>query len=144
MRYLLISAVVAALALSAAQLGAQTITVSPNACQPLTAHTPSRDGAYKPGVDVHGNAVTSADLSDSGKLNLAADHEFWLPTEVLLEDAITIVAGDKLNSIRASNIRVGAVTVKNGQAYFNGEPLGDAKFHAIAAECQKQRAASSQ
>jgi hypothetical protein len=139
MRYLLISAGVAALALSAAQLGAQTITVSPNACQ-----APSSDVAYKPGVDAHGNAVAPADLSDSGQLNLTGDHEFWLPIEVPLEDVITIGAGDNLNSISASNIGVGAVTVKNGQAYFNGEPLGDAKSHAIAAECQKQQAASSQ
>lgn len=95
-------------------------------------------------VDVRGNAVAPADLSDSGQLNLAADHEFWLPIEVPLEVVITIGAGDNLNSIRTSNIGVGAVTVKNGQAYFNGEPLGDAKSHAIAAECQKQQAASSQ
>ena len=95
-------------------------------------------------VDVRGNAVAPADLSDSGQLNLAAGHEFWLPIEVPLEVVITIGAGDNLNSIRTSNIGVGAVTVKNGQAYFNGEPLGDAKSHTIAAECQKQQATSSQ
>ena len=61
-----------------------------------------------------------------------------------LEDVITIGAGENLNSIRASNIGVGAVTAKNGQAYFNGEPLGDEKNHAIDAECQKQQAESSQ
>jgi len=62
---------------------------------------------------------------------------------VPLEDVITIGAGENLNSIRASNIGVGAVTVKNGQAYFNGEPLGYEKTHAIDGECQKKQAESS-
>lgn len=56
---------------------------------------------------------------------------------------MSIAATDTLNSVRDSNIGAGSVTVKNGQAYFNGEPLGDSSSNAIAAECAKQQAAAS-
>ena len=140
MKNLCFAAGFAALVLTAPPLGAQTITVSPSACQALTAHTPSSDVAYTPGIDVHGNDVAPADLNASGQLYFDADHEFWLPIEVPLEDVLGIATTDTLDAVRKSNIGVGAVTVKNGQAFFNGEPLGDAKSHAIAAECAKQQA----
>jgi len=127
-------------AVNAHSLGAQTITVAPSACQALTAHTPADDAAYRPGVDVDGNTVAPADLNASGQLNLGADHEFWLPIELPLENVLNIAAGDTLNAVRNSNIGVGTVTVRNGQAYFNGEPLSDAQSHAIATECQNQQA----
>ena len=57
-----------------------------------------------------------------------------------LENVLNIAAGDTLNAVRNSNIGVGTVTVKNGQAYFNGDPLSDAQSHAIATECQNQHA----
>ena len=140
MRNIYLVAGFAALMMGGLPLSAQTITVSPSACQALTAHTPSSDVAYKPGVDVNGNDVASADLNSSGQVNFADDHEFWLPIEVPLSDVVNIDAADNLNSVRDSNIGVGTVTVKNGQAYFNGEPLGDAGTHAIATECAKQQA----
>ena len=144
MKYLIVTAAFACLALNAPSLGAQTITVSPNDCQAMTAYTPSDDVAYKPGVDVDGNAVAPADLNSSGQLDFGADHEFWLPIEVPLQDVINIAPADNLDSIRASDIGVGTVTVKNGQAYFNGEPLGDSQSHALAAECAEQQDAAGQ
>lgn len=121
-------------------LGAQTITVAPSACHALSAHTAADDVAYQPGVDVDGGAVAPADLSAAGQLNFDADHEYWLPIEVPLENILNIAAGDTLNAVRSSNIETGTVTVKNGQAYFNGAPLSDAESHAIASEYQKQQA----
>ncbi len=123
---------------------AQTITVGPDACQALISHRPTDDVAYQPGVDVHGNDVAPADLNSAGTVNFGPDHEFWLPIEVPLEDVVTIAATDSMNAIRNSNIGAGTVTVKNGQAYFNGEPLGDAGSHAIAKACAEQQAAASQ
>ena len=140
MKHLFLAAGLTALVISALPLSAQTITVSPSACQALTAHTPSSDVAYKLGVDVHGNDVVSADLNFSGSLNFADDHEFWLPIELPLDEVINIDHADNLNAVRDSNIGVGIVTVKNCQAYFNGEPLGDAGSHAIVDECAKQQA----
>jgi len=142
MRYLYFGAAFAFVALSALPLTARTISVSPSACQALTAHTPSDDVAYKPGVDVAGGAVAPADLNASGQLDLGAEHEFWLPIELPLDNALSIATTDTLNVVRDSKIGVGSVTVKDGRAYFNGEPLGDAQSHAIAAECEKQRAAA--
>ncbi|MDP7344520.1 MAG: hypothetical protein QF767_14405 [Alphaproteobacteria bacterium] len=144
MKYLFVTAAFAFFALNAPSLGAQTITVSPNDCQALTAYTPSDDVAYKPGVDVDGNAVAPADLNSSGQLNLDTDHEFWLPIDVPLQDVITIDPADNMDAIRASDIGVGTVTVKNGQACFNGEPLGDADSHAVAAECARQQDPTAQ
>jgi hypothetical protein len=143
MKLVYLGAGLAAFLINALALSAQTITVSPSACQAITAHTPADDVAYKPGVDVHGNDVASADLNSSGTLNFDADHEFWLPIEIPLEDVLSIAASDTLDAIRESKIGAGTVTVKNGQAYFNGQPLGDANSNAIAAACAKQQAAAS-
>ena len=142
MKYLYIGAAFAFVALSALPLTARTITVSSSACQALTAHTPSDDVAYKPGVDVSGGAVAPADLNASGQLDLGADHEYWLPIELPLANVLSIATTDSLNVVRDSKIGVGSVTVKDGRAFFNGEPLGDAQSNAIAAECEKQRAAA--
>lgn len=40
-----------------------SIAVERIMCQPAMVHTPSNDVAYKPGVDVNGNPVASADLN---------------------------------------------------------------------------------
>ncbi len=141
MKYLCVTAAFTLIALNALSLGAQTITVSPSPCQALTAHSSRDDVAYEPGVDVSGNAVAPADLNSAEQLDLGADHEYWLPIELPLKNVLNIATTDTLNAIRDSNIGVGSVIVKNGQAYFNGEPLGDAQYHSIAVECEKQQAA---
>lgn len=143
MKYLFAAAAFAFLAANAVSLGAQNITVQPCACQALTAHSPSDDVAYRPGLDVSGNDVVPADLDAPGQLNLDADHVFRLPIELPLENVLAIAATDTLNIVRDSNIGVGTVTVKNGQAYFNDEPLGDAQSHASAVECRKQQDAAA-
>ena len=61
MNYLIVAGAIAVFAVNTVSLGAQTITVSPSACQAFTAHSPRDDVAYKPGVDVSGNAVTPTD-----------------------------------------------------------------------------------
>jgi hypothetical protein len=144
MKYLFAVAAVAALAVNAPSLGAKMITVGPSACESLSAHTASDDVAYKPGIDAEGNDIAPADLNSSGQLNLDDDHEFWLPIDVPLADVTNIAATDTMDAISASDIGVGTVTVKNGQAYFDGEPLGDSESHALAAECAKQQGAAAE
>ncbi|MDA0230842.1 MAG: hypothetical protein O3B21_11730 [Proteobacteria bacterium] len=143
MKHLFSAVVFALLAGNTLSLGAQQITVTPSACQTLTAHTPHDDVAYRPGLDVSGNAVAPADLNAPGQLDFDADHEFRLPIELPLENVLAIAATDTLNIIRDSNIGVGLVTVKNGQAYFNDEPLSGAQSHAIAVECQRRQDATT-
>ena len=95
-------------ALTALSLGAQTITDSPSACQVLAAHSPRHDVAYNPGVDVSGNAVAPADLNSAGQLDLSADHEYWLPIELPLENVLNIATTDTLNAIRDSILALAA------------------------------------
>ena len=82
-------------------------------------------------------------LNAPGQFDLDADHEFFLPIGLQLENALVIAPTDTLNIIRDSNIGAGTVTVKNGQAYFNDESWGDAQSHAIAVECQKKQDAAT-
>ena len=126
MKYLFAAAAFAFLAANALSLGVQNITVQPSACQALTAQTPRDAVTYRP------------DLNAPGQLEFDADHELFLPIELPLENALAIAVADNLNIVRYFNIGVGTVTVKNGQAYFNDQPLGDAQSHAIAVECRKQ------
>ena len=105
--------------------------VQSSACQVLTVHTPRDDVAYRP------------DLNAPGLQKFDADHEFRLPSELPLENALAIAAAGNLNIVRESNIGVGTVTVKNDQAHFNDQTLGDAQSHAIAVECRKQQDAAT-
>ena len=82
-------------------------------------------------------------LNAPGQFDLDADHEFFLPIGLPLENALAIAPTDTLNIISGSNIGAGTVTVKNSLAYFNDEPSGDTQSHAIAVECQKKHDAAT-
>jgi hypothetical protein len=118
---------------------AQTVTVSEADCARLTSHTPDSDVAYKPGVDVNGNAVAPADLN--GGVNIAMPKEFTIPITVDLQKKLGLPADP--NSYQTQNFSVGNVTVKeDGRAYFNGQPLQDDEAHRLSVLCQQQARAT--
>lgn len=130
-----------ALVLSAAssRAGAETVVVTQADCDALTAYEPSEDVTYQPGVDVDGNAIAPADLDDSGQLHLAKDREYWFDVSVPLNQAIDIDADSSLAPVGQSDIYVGSVSVKDGQVFFDGQPLGSEEAHALAEACRKMQ-----
>jgi hypothetical protein len=117
------------------QVHAETVLITPDDCLNLTIHQPLEDVAYKPGVAADGSTVVPADLEDTARLDLPAHHEYWLEISVPLEEVIDIDADSSLERVRQSELGVGTVTVSDGQAYFNGTPLGSQNTHALAEAC---------
>jgi hypothetical protein len=108
--------------------GAAEITVSKSDCRKIIGYIPAPDVAYKPGVDVGGHKVVPADLA-------AGPSAFKLPGE------ITFNIGEDLaknfNSKYTGDAVFGKVTVKRGEVFWNGRPLGDKSLNAVAQACRK-------
>jgi hypothetical protein len=90
-------------------------------CRLLERHQPAPDVAYRPGVDVQGNAVAPADLPAERGLNLpqTVAVDIRIPVRKLLGRATPPLTGD-------ADIRVGQVLVgPDGRVTFNGREIGD-------------------
>jgi hypothetical protein len=86
---------------------------------------PSAD--YQPGVDVNGNAVASADLPSS-RSNPSVDN-FPIEIDQRLAHRFNLPPGGNAKAV------LGYVTVRNNQAYFNGQPLNADQTAALAEAC---------
>ena len=98
-----------------------TIIVTRAACKELVTHVPDGDVAYKPGVDVRGNAVAPADLNGGSNIlkSLPKEIEFPVTIDFFKYSGITVpdgVSGEQ---------NIGKITYRNGRVYFNDQPLGD-------------------
>jgi hypothetical protein len=114
---------------------AQTVTVSADTCAALTEHVAGADVAYAPGVGARGEAVTPADLGGGLAVDLPA--EFSIPINVDLRRRLGVP--DDPSQYQTRNFQVGTVTVRDGRAYFNGQPLQDEDAAALSRLCQQAR-----
>lgn len=109
------------------------VRVTAEDCRRLVAHEPSADVTYKPGVDARGKPVAPADLGGGTQLNLGTD----LSIPVTIDLAKRYGAG-ALPLGTEAKVSPGTVTVKNGKAFFNGQPMTDYDQHVIAEACRKK------
>ena len=124
---------------------ATLVTVTADDCANIVAYTPSGDVAYQPGVDVDGNAVAPADLDGYGRLDLGGDDvviDIDIPLRavagVVGDEAAFTANGGQIDSFGA-NARVGTVSFRGGEVYFNGQRISDRQREAIAAACAEQQ-----
>lgn len=115
--------------------GTTEVSVSEAVCRRLVRHVPDADIAYRPGVDVRGNAVAAADLPGTNVLKLPDKIQFDLTVDVLSDYGVD--ADSPLSPI--GEAKLGAVTFDtlSGALTFNGEPLGDPEQAVLAAACRK-------
>ena len=113
---------------------AQTVTIKAEDCAQFVQHVPVSDVAYKPGVDVHGRAVAPADLGGSVAIDLPK--EFSIPITVDLQKRLGIPVDP--NQFQTQNFTVGTVVWRDGQGFFNGQPLQSEESARLAALCQEQ------
>ena len=113
---------------------AQTVTITAEDCAQFVQHIPTSDVAYRPGVDVMGRKVVPADLD--GGVTLDLPKEFSIPITVDLQKRLGIPVDP--NQYQTQNFTVGTVTWKDGQGFFNGQPLQSAESARLAALCQKR------
>lgn len=107
------------------------IVISSSVC-PMLGPAPGVPGAdYVPGVDAQGKPVAPADLP-SATPPLKLDN-FPIEIDVNLQKRFGIPANASLFHGKAI---IGFVTVKDGQAYFNGQPISDNETAMFAAACK--------
>ena len=112
-------------------------------CEGLAQYEPAPDVAYKPGVDVEGNAVAPADLPGADPL-IGPEHEYKSLLEVPLEEVTDTSSGSGVEAVAGSNIQVGELTVVGDDVTFNGRPLDDPDTHAVAEACARRQSEGRQ
>ena len=105
------------------------VAVSREACRWLIAHRARDDVRYRPGVDVAGRPVAPADLPGQPRLRLPKDILVDIDVDLRTLLGLTPVPGVDPDA------RLGFVVVRDGRAYFNGQPLFDAARDRLAARC---------
>lgn len=117
---------------------ALTLLIDAHACQWLTAHHPSDDVEYKPGVSADGRAVAPADLdgSRSSLSGRALTEHVALPVTRELANKMGI-AGQFFKA----EANIGLIEVnEDGKLLFNGEPLQNGSEAELAALCRNAAA----
>lgn len=110
------------------------ITVSRSACKALVRHVPDEDVAYKPGVDVRGNAVAPADLNGGSNILRSLPKEIEFPVTLDFFEYSGIDAPDGMSGEQS----IGKITYRNGRVYFNDQPIGnDAVNDDLIAACRE-------
>lgn len=127
---------------SAPALGEEILVISPADCARIVRHVPAPDVAYQPGVDVNGNAVVDADLDDGTKLDLNGEDiaiDIAVPlrafTGTVDDETKFTDAGGKIDRFDA-DAKVGTVTVRDGDVYFNDKLISSRELELLAAACR--------
>lgn len=113
---------------------AETITVTSADCGDTVAYTPDPSVEYKPGVAADGSAVAPADLPGSS-MTVAPPKKITIDITRYYQDRFGLSSSEA-----QYGANLGKVTVENGKAYYNGQPLATGAQNAIAEACNKLRA----
>lgn len=125
----------AALCCLANVAAAQTVIITRADCTRLVAHAPAPGVKYTPGVDVRGRPVVPADLGGRPKMKLPDTIE--IPVQLDLQKRLGLPANPNLYEMDDVTVGTARIRVKDGRAWFNGEPLTTDEHHAMARACQK-------
>ncbi len=96
-------------------------------CKRLVVHEAAPDVAYRPGVDVHGRPVTPADLNGSPQIKL--------PDEMVIRLDYDVLKGR--SGALEGKTTLGSLTLRQGRAYFNNEPLHGWEQEILLDACRK-------
>jgi hypothetical protein len=120
----------------AAQQGNGPIVVSSSACESI-AHVNDAPGvAYVAGVDAAGNAVLPADLPTGDTALNQAVASAPIKITVDLRKRFGIPANASLFQGRS---QIGYVTIEDGKAYLDGQPLSTAEQRLLVAACAERK-----
>jgi hypothetical protein len=126
----------AALTMPAAASAQGTIRIERRDCARLIAHRPDADVAFRPGVDVRGNAVAPAELDGGSRPELPDSIPILITID--LQERFGIPADSRLFEPNAY-IGIAAFRFADGAITFNGQPLTDPEQAALAAACAETR-----
>lgn len=103
------------------------IVVSAESCRRLTKHVPSADVEYKPGED----GVVPADLDGASAVSVPKNFDIPIQIDTLSRLGLTGTAGLEAKA------DIGTVQIRDGQAYFNGQPLAAKDQQQVVYACEK-------
>lgn len=102
-------------------------------CRRLVQHVPSADVNFRPGVDVYGRSVAPADLNPAPPLG---------PPErmtVYIDADLRRFGVPSTSPLFQPFVGVGEISFdRNGNVFFNGQPLGGSEQAAIAEICRSR------
>ncbi len=104
-----------------------TVVVSAESCVRLTKHVPSADVEYKPGED----GVVPADLGGAPAIKVPKNFNIPIQIDTLANLGLTSITGLE------GKADIGTVEIRDGQAYFNGQPLTGADQQQVIYACEK-------
>ncbi len=109
------------------------IEISKKDCARIVAHQPSADVEYKPGVDVAGRPVVSADLPGSNIIE--TPKKIVIPLTLDVADLFSLPDGI------AGEAGVGTIEydIMSGQLEYNGQQITDPQMAAISAACANMK-----
>ncbi len=121
-----------AIAMAAAPGFAAANGRTPALCPGLAAHIPDADVAYRPDVDIHGNAVPSADLP--GAAVISAPDGFEITVTLSLAQRLGLVGGGP--AMIGGDIEFGRFTVTTGgQVFFDGQEITSRQTEELRDYC---------
>lgn len=112
----------------------ETIVITAADCAALIQHVPDPGVEYKPGVDVEGNPVAPADIGGTPQIKLP--DMVHIPITVDLAARYGIPVTSNLFKPEAY-IGSARVSLKDGKAWFNGQPLSSDEQQVLARLCQQ-------
>ena len=114
------------------------IIVTPSDCLLLEQHIPDDDVNYKPDVDVRGNPTVPAEVKNTNNMRIGENgYSFYLTHDALGNDEFKKQYG--LDTAQEGRIILGQVSVKEGEVYWNGEPLQNRYRHNIYLLCDEEQ-----
>jgi hypothetical protein len=121
---------------------AEDIPFSPKDCQQLVHHVPNADVEYKPGVDVHGNAVAPADMGGGYQLDLPQTIDIQIGVDLAdrlgLRDAKKHGAPPARRAMPFSGYApLGTLSIKGNEAYWNGARITPQDEVVLAEACRQ-------
>lgn len=111
--------------------GEELVRIGREDCLRLQRHVPDANVAYKPGMDVRGKPVAPADLGGGAQLNLPAEIAVIIEVDLAERYGLPVRPG-----LYDGKAQVGTVTVRDGTALFNGQPMHEFDQHLIAEACR--------
>lgn len=111
------------------------ILIRESDCRELMRHHPRDDVTFSPGKDVHGDPVPPADLEPSLDLGDRADN-FAFAVSVDLDDRLSRGGEGQARPFGAEGY-IGYVEIRDGRAYWEGQPLDRDSVAAVSEACKK-------
>lgn len=114
------------------------VAIDRDVCARVTEHRTDANVAYRPGVDVRGNAVAPADLGGGYDLGLPSADELEVQIEIDLADRLGLGAGGQY----LGRGEVATVGLDNGRVIVNGNVVAPQDEAALIAACRAALAES--